>query len=144
MPLPLLLLLLLLLLLFLLLSGIIAYAAIMTLLRYKDAVKECGNALDVNPSSAKALRHRARALEKQGLYKQALTDIQVGWGGTQHQMTADQQLPYMIDSTVVVIFATVSTTCLLFLFVLAPFVAAAPAAGAPVAAADHQQDGGCQ
>jgi hypothetical protein len=45
--------------------------------RYKDAVKECGSALEAVPNSAKALRSRAKALEKQGLYKQALADIQV-------------------------------------------------------------------
>lgn len=45
--------------------------------RLKEAVKECGTALEVAPNSIKALRHRAKALEKQGLYKQALTDIQV-------------------------------------------------------------------
>lgn len=52
--------------------------------RYKDAVKECGVALEASPASVKALRSRAKALEKQGLFKQALADIQVcgccgGW-----------------------------------------------------------------
>lgn len=45
--------------------------------RLKEAVKECGSALEVSPGSIKALRHRAKALEKQGMYKAALTDIQV-------------------------------------------------------------------
>jgi hypothetical protein len=45
--------------------------------RFKDAVKECSAALEATPSSSKALRSRAKALEKQGLYKQALADIQV-------------------------------------------------------------------
>lgn len=44
--------------------------------KLKEAVKECGTALELAPNSIKALRHRAKALEKQGLYKQALTDIQ--------------------------------------------------------------------
>jgi hypothetical protein len=44
-------------------------------------VKEASSALEASPSSTKALRSRAKALEKQGLYKQALADIQVGcWG----------------------------------------------------------------
>lgn len=43
---------------------------------YKDATKECSNALALAPTSAKALQRRARALEQQGLYKQALSDIQ--------------------------------------------------------------------
>lgn len=51
-------------------------ACLMGLNRYKDAVKECGSALEAVPNSAKALRSRAKALEKQGLYKQALADIQ--------------------------------------------------------------------
>jgi hypothetical protein len=41
-------------------------------------VKECGTALEVSPGSIKALRHRAKALEKQGMFKAALGDIQVG------------------------------------------------------------------
>jgi hypothetical protein len=51
--------------------------------RLKEAVKECGSALEVSPGSIKALRHRAKALEKQGMFKAALGDIQVGlvWGG---------------------------------------------------------------
>ncbi|KIY95021.1 import receptor subunit TOM70 [Monoraphidium neglectum] len=44
--------------------------------RFKDAAKECTSALELNPSSAKALQRRARSLEQQGLYKQALADIQ--------------------------------------------------------------------
>ncbi|KIY95440.1 hypothetical protein MNEG_12524 [Monoraphidium neglectum] len=44
--------------------------------RFKEAAKECSNALDIAPNSAKALQRRARSLEQQGLYKQALSDIQ--------------------------------------------------------------------
>ncbi|KAF6253087.1 hypothetical protein COO60DRAFT_1703978 [Scenedesmus sp. NREL 46B-D3] len=44
--------------------------------KLKEAVKECGGALEVSPGSIKALRHRAKALEKQGMYKAALGDIQ--------------------------------------------------------------------
>ncbi|KAF8067116.1 CLMP1 [Scenedesmus sp. PABB004] len=51
-------------------------AALYGLGKLKDAVKECGSALEVSPGSIKALRHRAKALERQGLFKQALTDIQ--------------------------------------------------------------------
>jgi len=43
-------------------------------------VKECSSALEAAPNSSKALRSRAKALEKQGLYKQALADIQVREG----------------------------------------------------------------
>ena len=43
---------------------------------YKDAAKECTAALQLAPSSTKALQRRARSLEQQGLYKQALADIQ--------------------------------------------------------------------
>jgi hypothetical protein len=39
-------------------------------------VRECTSALGVAPSLAKALRSRAKALEQQGLYKQALADVQ--------------------------------------------------------------------
>lgn len=44
--------------------------------RYKDATKECTNALTLAPSSSKALTRRARSYEQQGLFKQALSDIQ--------------------------------------------------------------------
>ncbi|GBF87664.1 hypothetical protein Rsub_00375 [Raphidocelis subcapitata] len=44
--------------------------------QYKEAVDECSSALTIAPSSAKALQRRARSLEQQGLYKQALADIQ--------------------------------------------------------------------
>lgn len=44
--------------------------------RFKDAARECTGALQLAPSSAKALQRRARSLEQQGLYKQALSDIQ--------------------------------------------------------------------
>jgi hypothetical protein len=44
---------------------------------FTDAVKECGKALELAPTSTKALRHRARAYEQQSLFKQALNDIQV-------------------------------------------------------------------
>ncbi|WIA12548.1 hypothetical protein OEZ85_006209 [Tetradesmus obliquus] len=44
--------------------------------KLKEAVKECGGALEVSPGSIKALRHRAKALEKQGMFKAALGDIQ--------------------------------------------------------------------
>lgn len=44
--------------------------------RYKEAVKECTCALDVQPNSVKALSYRAKAYEQQGLYKQALSDVQ--------------------------------------------------------------------
>lgn len=44
--------------------------------RFKEASKECGHALAIAPSSAKALQRRARALEQLGLYKQALSDVQ--------------------------------------------------------------------
>ena len=45
--------------------------------RFKDAVKECSHALALSPSSVKALQRRARSLEQQGLYKQALSDMQL-------------------------------------------------------------------
>jgi hypothetical protein len=51
---------------------------VLCLRRLKEAVKECGTALEVSPGSIKALRHRAKALEKQGMFKAALGDIQVG------------------------------------------------------------------
>lgn len=44
--------------------------------RYKEAVKECNSALQIAPSLGKALKSRAKALEQQGLYKQALADVQ--------------------------------------------------------------------
>jgi tetratricopeptide (TPR) repeat protein len=44
--------------------------------RFKDATRESTNALQLAPSNAKALQRRARSLEQQGLYKQALSDIQ--------------------------------------------------------------------
>ena len=44
-------------------------------------MKECSAALEATPSSSKALRSRAKALEKQGLYKQALADVQVRFSG---------------------------------------------------------------
>lgn len=53
-------------------------------LRFKDAVKECSNALEVHPSSNKALLRRAYSYEKQGLYKQALADLQVCSAGRPH------------------------------------------------------------
>lgn len=50
--------------------------------RFKDAARECGNALQLAPNSAKALQRRSRSLEQQGLFKQALSDIQAvnRWG----------------------------------------------------------------
>lgn len=51
-------------------------ACYMQMKRYKEAVKECSAALGTNPGNTKALQRRSRALEQQGLYKQALTDIQ--------------------------------------------------------------------
>jgi hypothetical protein len=44
--------------------------------RFKDAARECSAVIDLDATNAAALRHRARALEKQGLFKQALADIQ--------------------------------------------------------------------
>ena len=44
--------------------------------RFSDAAAECTKALALAPASAKALQRRARSLEMQGLYKQALADIQ--------------------------------------------------------------------
>jgi hypothetical protein len=46
-----------------------------TTARYKEAVKECNLALEVQPQSVIALKRRASAYEQQGLFKQALTDI---------------------------------------------------------------------
>lgn len=44
--------------------------------RYKEAVKECTSALEVQPNYVKALTRRAKAYEQQALYKQALSDVQ--------------------------------------------------------------------
>ncbi|GBF89198.1 hypothetical protein Rsub_01915 [Raphidocelis subcapitata] len=44
--------------------------------KFKHAAKECSNALAIAPTSARALQRRAKSLEQQGLYKQALSDIQ--------------------------------------------------------------------
>ena len=44
--------------------------------RYKEAIKECSNALDEDPVYVRALTRRAKAYEAMGHYKQALTDIQ--------------------------------------------------------------------
>jgi hypothetical protein len=46
-------------------------------------VKECTSALELAPANPKALQRRARSLEQQGMYKQALADIQAvnRWGG---------------------------------------------------------------
>lgn len=51
-------------------------ACYMQMKRYKDAVRECSSALTASPGNGKALQRRSRALEQQGLYKQALQDIQ--------------------------------------------------------------------
>jgi tetratricopeptide (TPR) repeat protein len=58
-------------------SDVLTPAPRLVSLRFKDAVKECSNALEVLPSSNKALLRRAYSYEKQGLYKQALADLQV-------------------------------------------------------------------
>eukprot|EP00803_Ostreobium_quekettii_P008486 evm.model.scf_2126.1 EVM.evm.TU.scf_2126.1 scf_2126:13698-15628(-) len=44
--------------------------------RFKDADRSCTAALTASPGNSKALQRRARAYEQQGLYKQALADIQ--------------------------------------------------------------------
>lgn len=44
--------------------------------RAKEAAKECSNALAISPGYAKALLWRSKAYEQQGLYKQALSDVQ--------------------------------------------------------------------
>jgi len=44
--------------------------------RFKEAVRECSAALTSSPGFSKALTRRSRAYESQGLFKQALTDIQ--------------------------------------------------------------------
>lgn len=44
--------------------------------RFKEAVNECTNALEVDAVYAKALIRRAKAYEAMGHYKQALSDIQ--------------------------------------------------------------------
>lgn len=69
--------------------------------RFKDAVKECSNALAQAPNSTKALRHRARAYEQQALFKQALGDIQVGastggWGRHGGAQGGDESAPITI------------------------------------------------
>mmetsp|Transcript_5803 Transcript_5803/g.16302 ORF Transcript_5803/g.16302 Transcript_5803/m.16302 type:complete len:613 (-) Transcript_5803:272-2110(-) len=52
-------------------------AACYTMLRKpKEAAKECSNALAIAPGNAKALLWRSKAYEAQGLYKQALSDVQ--------------------------------------------------------------------
>ncbi|GMH37813.1 hypothetical protein BSKO_05686 [Bryopsis sp. KO-2023] len=51
-------------------------ACYMQMKRFKEAVRECTSALQANPGNGKALQRRSRALEQQGLYKQALQDIQ--------------------------------------------------------------------
>lgn len=43
--------------------------------RLKEAVKEYTAALELDPNSSKALRHRAKALERSGQYKAALADV---------------------------------------------------------------------
>lgn len=45
--------------------------------RFQEAVRECNSALVLAPSSTKALVRRAKALEQQGQYKKALSDMQV-------------------------------------------------------------------
>jgi tetratricopeptide (TPR) repeat protein len=44
--------------------------------RFKEAALECTSALELAPANPKALQRRARALEQQGQYKQALSDIE--------------------------------------------------------------------
>ena len=44
--------------------------------RFKEAVGECTNALNLNPNYHRALVRRAKASEQLGLYKKALQDIQ--------------------------------------------------------------------
>lgn len=44
--------------------------------RFKEAVNECTNALEIDAVYAKALIRRAKAHEAMGHYKQALSDIQ--------------------------------------------------------------------
>ena len=44
--------------------------------RFKEAVNECTNALEIDGVYAKALIRRAKAHEAMGHYKQALSDIQ--------------------------------------------------------------------
>lgn len=51
-------------------------ACFLQMRRYKDAAKECTSALTSSPGNGKALQRRSKALEQQGLYKQALQDIQ--------------------------------------------------------------------
>lgn len=46
------------------------------LCRFKEAVNECTNALEIDAVYAKALIRRAKAHEAMGHYKQALSDIQ--------------------------------------------------------------------
>ncbi len=46
--------------------------------RWKDAAKECSAILEAAPNQAAALKTRAKAYEQQGLFKQALSDVQVG------------------------------------------------------------------
>ncbi len=45
--------------------------------RYKEAAKECTSALELQPSSLRALQRRAKAYELQGLYSKALSDVAV-------------------------------------------------------------------
>lgn len=49
---------------------------VLYLARPKEAAKECSNALAIAPGNAKALLWRSKAYEAQGLYKQALSDVQ--------------------------------------------------------------------
>ncbi len=44
--------------------------------RFKEAVNECTNAMEIDGVYAKALIRRAKAHEAMGHYKQALSDIQ--------------------------------------------------------------------
>ena len=60
--------------------------------RYKDATKECTSALSLAPTSGKALLRRAYSYEKQGFYKQALSDIQVSNRGLQSPLEMDMLL----------------------------------------------------
>jgi hypothetical protein len=94
------------------------------LCRYKDAVKECSSALETTPSSGKALRSRAKALEKQGLYKQALADIQVGRGYGVVNLEGDTHL----SACVLCVMSLSAILCLTWIVSLLPAAAAAPAA----------------
>ena len=59
--------------------------------RYKDAIRECSSALDINPDFAKALTRRAKAYEQMQHYKQALSDIQKA---NKNGPTAETQVCY--------------------------------------------------